>query len=74
VLAVTLLWVDANWATAIYISLAAAVFVVSIVLLTGFAGQLSLAQWAIGGIGALFAGLFVKHGVPIELAITRHAS
>ena len=52
-----------------YISLAAAIFVASIVVLTGFAGQLSLGQWAIGGIGALIAGLLVKAGLQIELAI-----
>ena len=69
VLAVTLFWLDNNWATAMYISLAAAIFVASIVVLTGFAGQLSLGQWAIGGIGALIAGLLVKGGMPIELAI-----
>ncbi len=34
-----------------YISLASAVFVASIVVLTGFAGQVSLGQWAIGGVG-----------------------
>jgi sulfate-transporting ATPase len=68
-LAVTLLWLDNTWATALYISLAAAVFVASIVVLTGFAGQVSLAQWAIGGIGALIAGLLVKAGLQIEIAI-----
>ena len=68
-IAVSLFWLDDNWATAMYISLAAAIFVASIILLTGLAGQLSLAQWAIGGIGALIAGRFVEAGVPIELAI-----
>jgi ABC-type branched-subunit amino acid transport system ATPase component/ABC-type branched-subunit amino acid transport system permease subunit len=68
-LAVSLFWLDNNWATAMYISLAAAVIVASIVVLTGFAGQVSLAQWAIGGIGALIAGLFVKAGLEIEIAI-----
>jgi ABC-type branched-subunit amino acid transport system ATPase component/ABC-type branched-subunit amino acid transport system permease subunit len=68
-LAVVLLWVDNNWATAMYISLASAVFVASIVVLTGFAGQVSLAQWAIGGVGALIAGLLVKAGLEIEIAI-----
>ncbi|MCU1452044.1 MAG: Sulfate-transporting ATPase [Acidimicrobiales bacterium] len=68
-LAVTLVWLDNNWATAMYISLASAVFVASIVVLTGFAGQVSLAQWAIGGIGALIAGLLVKAGLEIEIAI-----
>ena len=30
-------------------------FILSIVVLTGYAGQLSLAQYAVGGFGALFA-------------------
>lgn len=68
-MAIALLWLDANWATAMYLSLAGGVLVASIIVLTGFAGQLSLAQWTIGGIGALIAGRFVKAGVPIEIAI-----
>ena len=60
---------DESWAQATYISLAAGVMVLSIVVLTGYAGQLSLAQWALGGIGALFAGRFVRAGLPVELAI-----
>ena len=43
--------------------------VLSIVVLTGYAGQISLAQWALAGIGALIAGRFVHAGLPIELAI-----
>lgn len=69
VIALTLLVLDDNWATAMYLSLASGVLLASIVVLTGYAGQLSLAQWAIGGIGALIAARFVKAGMPIELAI-----
>ena len=43
--------------------------ILSIVVLTGYAGQISLAQWALAGIGALIAGRFVHADVPIELAI-----
>ena len=43
--------------------------VLSIVVLTGYAGQISLAQWALAGIGALIAGRFVRADVPVELAI-----
>jgi ABC-type branched-subunit amino acid transport system ATPase component/branched-subunit amino acid ABC-type transport system permease component len=68
-LAIILFWVDDKWAQAMYISLASGVLLTSIVVLTGFAGQLSLAQWAIGGIGALIAALLVKRGMPMELAI-----
>ncbi len=60
---------DEAWAQATYISLASAVMILSIVVLTGYAGQISLAQWALAGIGALIAGRFVRADVPIELAI-----
>jgi sulfate-transporting ATPase len=60
---------DRDWAEATYISLAAGVMVLSIVVLTGYAGQLSLAQWAIGGIGALSAGQLMRAGLPLELAV-----
>ncbi len=58
-----------SWAGATSISLATGVMILSIVVLTGFAGQISLAQWALAGIGALIAGRFVRLGIPIELAI-----
>jgi len=43
--------------------------ILSIVVLTGYAGQISLAQWALAGIGALIAGRLLRAGLPIELAI-----
>ncbi|HET6948908.1 MAG TPA: ATP-binding cassette domain-containing protein [Acidimicrobiales bacterium] len=60
---------DEAWAQATYISLASAVMILSIVVLTGYAGQISLAQWALAGIGALIAGRFVHADMPVELAI-----
>ena len=57
------------WARATYTSLAAGVMLLSIVVITGYAGQISLAQWAFAGIGALIAGRMVRAGVPVELAI-----
>jgi sulfate-transporting ATPase len=67
---VLLFWVmDVAWAQATYISLAGAVMILSIVVLTGYAGQISLAQWALAGIGALIAGRLVRLDVPVELAI-----
>jgi sulfate-transporting ATPase len=60
---------DARWSTAVYTSLIVGVFILSIVVLTGYAGQLSLAQYAIGGLGALFASRLVGHeNWPAELA------
>ena len=55
---------DDAWAQATYISLATGVMVLSIVVLTGYAGQISLAQWALAGIGALIAGRLVRAGLP----------
>jgi ABC-type branched-subunit amino acid transport system permease subunit len=42
---------------------------VSVTVLTGWAGQLSLGQWAIAGLGGLLAmQLFSEHGVPFWVA------
>jgi len=60
---------DESWARATYTSLAAGVMILSIVVLTGYAGQISLGQWAFAGIGALIAGRLVRAGAPMELAI-----
>ncbi|MFE3293640.1 ATP-binding cassette domain-containing protein [Rhodococcus sp. NPDC059234] len=48
-----------DWLRSLMLTLAAAVFLLSIVVLTGFAGQLSLAQYTVGGLGALFAARLV---------------
>ncbi|MDQ2650911.1 MAG: ABC transporter permease, partial [Actinomycetota bacterium] len=69
VLALLFFVMDEAWAQATYISLASAVMILSIVVLTGYAGQISLAQWALAGIGALLSGRLVRADVPIELAI-----
>jgi sulfate-transporting ATPase len=61
---------DESWAAATNISIISAIIVLSIVVLTGYAGQLSLGQWALAGCGALIAGSFVlRLDVPLELAI-----
>jgi ABC-type branched-subunit amino acid transport system ATPase component/branched-subunit amino acid ABC-type transport system permease component len=60
---------DDVWARATFTSLASAIMLLSIVVLTGYAGQISLAQWAFAGIGALIAGRFVHAGLAVELAI-----
>ncbi|MFG1785443.1 ATP-binding cassette domain-containing protein [Rhodococcus oryzae] len=48
-----------GWLRSLTLTLAAAVFLLSIVVLTGYAGQLSLAQYTVGGLGALFAARLV---------------
>ena len=60
---------DDPWARATYTSLSAAIMILSIVVLTGYAGQISLAQWALAGIGALIAARLVHAGLPVELSI-----
>lgn len=50
---------DPTWNLAITNTLAPAVIVLSIIVVTGYAGQLSLAQFAIGGFGAWVAGRLV---------------
>lgn len=47
---------DTKWVDAITVSLGAAIVLLSLVLLTGYAGQLSLAQYAMAGFGAYVAG------------------
>ncbi len=52
------------------LSITTGIILLSVVLLTGYAGQLSLGQYAIGGLGAVFsAQLMANHGVPAPLAI-----
>ncbi len=50
---------DARWSQAVFVTLIAGIFILSLVVLTGFAGQLSLAQYALGGIAALAAAKLV---------------
>jgi sulfate-transporting ATPase len=65
------LWVfDDRWASAMTVSTLSGLFILSMVVLTGFAGQLSLAQYALGGVGALVAARLVSdEGWPVEVAI-----
>jgi ABC-type branched-subunit amino acid transport system ATPase component/branched-subunit amino acid ABC-type transport system permease component len=60
---------SANWQAAITISIATSLILLSIVVLTGYAGQLSLAQYAVAGFGVWLTGRFiVKHGLPFWAA------
>lgn len=57
------------WADGITTTLEFALVLASVVVVTGFAGQLSLAQFALAGVGALVAARIVMAGLPYELAI-----
>jgi ABC-type branched-subunit amino acid transport system ATPase component/ABC-type branched-subunit amino acid transport system permease subunit len=58
-----------TWVSALTFTMIGAVILLSIVVLTGFAGQISLAQWAIAGCGALCMARLVVAGAPFWLAI-----
>ena len=57
-----------NWNGPITNTLGFAIIGLSVVVVTGYAGQLSLAQAVIAGLGALFAARFVAH-MPFVLAL-----
>jgi branched-subunit amino acid ABC-type transport system permease component len=68
VLAVSVL-LPLEWVTAVSVGLATAVVLVSIVVVTGYAGQLSLASFALAGVAALVSGqLVATFGWPFALA------
>jgi ABC-type branched-subunit amino acid transport system ATPase component/ABC-type branched-subunit amino acid transport system permease subunit len=56
---------NVNWLDAVTVSISVSTVLLSIVVLTGYAGQVSLAQYAIAGLGAFIAGrLAATTGVP----------
>lgn len=70
-LAITVLMLfvfPADWTAALTTSIITAIIFVSIVVLTGYTGQLSLAQYALAGGGALITGrLALSTRVPFEV-------
>jgi ABC-type branched-subunit amino acid transport system ATPase component/ABC-type branched-subunit amino acid transport system permease subunit len=61
---------SANWLSAITATFATAIVLLSLVVLLGYAGQLSLAQYALAGIGALVAArLVAAQRWPFEVAL-----
>ena len=58
-----------DWADALITSFALAIIVASVVVVAGYAGQLSLCQFALAGVGAWVAArLMSANGWPFELA------
>lgn len=57
-----------QWVSAVTTTMIAAIVVASLVVVTGFAGQISLAQWSIGGTAALVTGWLIVWGLPFWLA------
>src|SRR6202000_3424827 len=64
---IVLLWtVPLGWVSAFASTLIGAIILESIVVTTGFAGQISLAQWAIAGCGAFVFAWLRYFGLPFE--------
>jgi ABC-type branched-subunit amino acid transport system ATPase component/branched-subunit amino acid ABC-type transport system permease component len=53
--------VGATWSSAFMVTLLSAIVVLSVVVVTGYSGQLSLAQFAFAGWGAWTASRFAEH-------------
>jgi ABC-type branched-subunit amino acid transport system ATPase component/ABC-type branched-subunit amino acid transport system permease subunit len=68
--AVIAIWATGTvWSTAVSNSAAVALIALSIVVITGYAGQLSLAQYGVAGLAALFSSrLADAAGLPFPLA------
>lgn len=66
---VVILLLSDGWVTAMSITIANAIVGLSVLAVTGYAGQLSLAQYVIGAMGAFVAAkLMESWGTPFELA------
>jgi ABC-type branched-subunit amino acid transport system ATPase component/ABC-type branched-subunit amino acid transport system permease subunit len=69
-LALTWFVFDGDWLVAAMTTIFVAMIGLSLVVVTGYTGQLSLAQVTLAGIGAWMAGrLADSHGLPFELAL-----
>jgi ABC-type branched-subunit amino acid transport system ATPase component/ABC-type branched-subunit amino acid transport system permease subunit len=53
--------VGIDWATAITVTVINAIICLSVVVVTGYAGQLSLTQYVLAGVAALFAARLAPH-------------
>ena len=61
---------SAKWLDALTVSLSVAIVLLSMVVLTGYAGQLSLAQYSIAGFGAYVSGRLASvFGIPFAPAL-----
>jgi sulfate-transporting ATPase len=68
ILAIT--FVSSNWLSSVAVLLVVAMIILSVVIVTGYAGQLSLAQFALAGVGAYATAWFViEASMPVWAAI-----
>ena len=73
VIALALVWiytVSGSWAATTVTEITIGIVILSVVVVTGYAGQLSLCQFALAGVGAYVAGrLFAAVGLPFGVAL-----
>src|SRR5882757_1130304 len=67
--AVAVFSVDVDWAAAISVTVASAIICLSIVVITGYGGQLSLTQFVLAGVAALIAARLSPH-LPFAASLT----
>jgi ABC-type branched-subunit amino acid transport system ATPase component/branched-subunit amino acid ABC-type transport system permease component len=60
---------NAAWLASISVTLGVGVIVLSVVVVTGYAGQISLAQFAFAGWAVWISGELMTHGVDFSLAV-----
>ena len=58
-----------EWISAVSVTLAGVVLLQSLTVVTGYAGQISLVQWPLAGVGGLVMARLVVAGLPFEAAI-----
>ena len=65
-----LIWgLGQDYATAMITTMAMAIVLLSVVVVTGYGGQISLCQFALAGLGTFIAGLTAGLGLPLFLSI-----
>ncbi len=73
VIALALVWiytVSGSWVATTVTEITIGIVILSVVVVTGYAGQLSLCQFALAGVGAYVAGrLFAAVGLPFGVAL-----
>lgn len=64
-----LTWITGNWVFTLSQGLALGIIFLSLVLLTGMSGQISLCQMSFAGVGAFTAGQLASHNVSVLVGI-----
>ena len=70
---IIVMWLPVPWVLAVTTTSCAALIVLSIVVVTGFGGQISLAQFALAGVGGLVVAHALSDGVPLLVALALSA-